>query len=311
MAPDPTRVVLSRYPPAVADLDWTPLGSGGGFSGAAVWRGDLAGRPAFALKAWPVGYPADRLAAVHRWMREAERTGLVPAVVPTREGGSWVEHAGRVWDVTGWMPGAADFHRDPSDAKLVAACTALAVLHRCWAPAAPTLAPCPGVQRRLALLNGFITVGPPSLDPTYEEALGLLRSHVPAAIDALRPWADRPVPVFPCLCDVWHDHVYFDGGRVTGFIDFGAMKTDHPAVDLARMLGDLVNGDPDRMRLGLNAYRAAGGPVAIDPRFVSTLDRTGVVCAVIFWLNRLDSAPADNPQIAGRVTRVIGRMARF
>jgi homoserine kinase type II len=307
---DPSRAILSRYPSAVAGLDWTPLGSAGGFSGARIWRGDLAGQPAFALKAWPPGYPADRLAVIHSWMADARPTGLVPAVVPTLSNDSCVEHAGRVWDVTAWVPGAADFRRDPTDARLAAACAALAALHRCWAPPTPTLAPCPGVLRRLAVLDEYAShVGPRRLGPTYKTALDLLAAHVPAAIADLRPWADRPVPIFPCLCDVWHDHVFFTDERVSGIIDYGAMKTDHPAVDLARLLGDLTDGDPDRVRLGLDAYRAAGGPVPIDPHYVTVLDRTGLVCAVIHWVNRPELARSGDSKMSGRMSHLIDRLA--
>jgi homoserine kinase type II len=309
------RAVLPRYPSAIAGLIWTPLGSAGGFSGASVWRGDLADHAAFCLKAWPPGYPAERLLAVHRWMAAAERTGLVPAVVPTSDGETLVEYAGRVWDMTSWVTGTAVFRRDPSDARLAAACSALAALHRCWAPAVPTLDPCPGVQRRLAVLNEFADslsrtgVGRKPPDAMSEHAFDLLRRHVPTVIASLRPWSERLVPVFPCLCDVWHDHVLFDGSRVTGIIDYGAMKIDHPAVDLARMLGDLVDGNMDRMRVGLDAYRDAGGPVSIDPDLVTDLDRTGLVCAVIHWLRRWEVVTAGDTSISERVSRLIGRLA--
>ena len=172
-----TPAVLSRYPSAVETLDWAPLGPAGGFSGATVWHGDLAGQPTFALKAWPPGYPADRLAVVHRWMASARHTGLVPAVVPTLDGGTLVEHAGRIWDVTAWVSGVADFRREPTEEKLSAACAALAALHRCWAPVVPQLAPCPGVLRRLTVLNEFaseranLPVGSRRLDPTYKTQL--------------------------------------------------------------------------------------------------------------------------------------------
>jgi Ser/Thr protein kinase RdoA (MazF antagonist) len=152
---------------------------------------------------------------------------------------------------------------------------------------------------------------PPSLDVLFNKALGLLSARLPAALAALRAWADRPVPVFSCLCDVHHDHVLFAGDRVTGVIDYGAMKTDHPAVDLARMLEDLADGDPDRVRVGLDAYHAAGGPVAIDPDLVSVLDRTGVMCAVIHWLRQAAEGHTWDARTTERFTGLIGRLARL
>ena len=306
------RTVLSRYPAAVAGLAWWRHPAGG-FSGATVWRGDLAGQPAFALKCWPPGYPADRLVTIHRLMTDARlRAGLgfVAAVVPALSGDTVVEHAGHVWDVTAWMPGAADYHASPTDAKLTAACAALAVLHRAWAPPARRLAPCPGVAHRLAVFADFAghALDRTSASALVRRALALLPAHAAAAEAALRPWADRPVPVQPCLCDVWHDHVLFTGDAVTGLIDFGEVKPDHPAVDLARLLGDLTGDDDVKFRLGLDAYRAAGGPVEVDEEFVRLLDRTGVVCAVVHWVKELSAGPAP-PGAEARLARLVKRLS--
>jgi Ser/Thr protein kinase RdoA (MazF antagonist) len=294
-------LVLARYPAALAGLAWSPHPATG-FSGAVVWRGDLAGHPAFALKAWPPGYPPDRLADIHRLMTDARvRAGLafVPAVVPALSGATVVEHAGRAWDVTAWMPGAADYRAAPSAAKLAAACAALAALHRAWAPPSPspTLAPCSGVLRRLAVLADF--AGSSHRTPD-------LPARVLAATAALKPWAARPVPVQPCLCDVWHDHVLFTGDAVTGLIDYGEVKPDHPAVDLARLLGDLVGDDEEMFRRGLDAYRAAGG-LAVDAEFTRLLDRTGVVCAVIHWVKELSAGTAP-PGAEERLARQLDRL---
>ena len=64
---------------------------------------------------------------------------------------------------------------------------------------------------------------------------------------ALATWAERPLPLQPCLCDVWHDHVLFEGDTVTGVIDYGGAKIDHVAVDLARLLGSMA-GDKAKLR---------------------------------------------------------------
>src|SRR4051794_9050394 len=107
LVPPPT-VILNQLGPAAAGLTWVRVG--GGFSGAAVWRGDPpGGEPLAALKAWPPGFPATHLADIHRRMRQA-RLLFVPDVLATTDAGTVVEHAGRCWDLTRWMPGAADFH---------------------------------------------------------------------------------------------------------------------------------------------------------------------------------------------------------
>ena len=84
----------------------------------------------------------------------------------------------------------------------------------------------------------------------------------------------------------------FTGDRVTGIVDYGAMKIDNSAVDLARLLGDLVGDDEARFNLGLNAYHAANPPVAVSSQLVKQLDRTGVVCAIIHWVRQSRSTDA-------------------
>jgi hypothetical protein len=86
MTLDPLRpAVVARYGPAAAGLTWAPVG--GGFSGAAVWRGsDPTGTPVFALKAWPAGYPASRLAAIHARVALLSHLPFVPRIQTTPKG---------------------------------------------------------------------------------------------------------------------------------------------------------------------------------------------------------------------------------
>jgi Ser/Thr protein kinase RdoA (MazF antagonist) len=316
------RRVLSAYPPAVTNARWTPLGSAGGFSGAHVWRGRTAGESDLCLKAHAAGADATRLERVlHRWMLAARTAGLdfVPRVEPTSDGRTVVEAAGRVWDVTAWMPGRADFHANPTDARLVAAVEALARLHEVWGRIEGSRPrPCPAVERRWDALRAWTTLvesgwipRPPSDDPVSPHvaaAWSALPGLAPRARFLLAPWLGEPVPVQPCLCDVWHDHVLFTGDRVTGLIDYGAAKVDHVAVDLARLLRSFVPGEPERVAVALQAYRAIR-PLP-RPELVDVLDRTGVVVAVTNWLRWLyhdGRVYPDRAAVAGRIGELVRR----
>lgn len=172
--------------------------------------------------------------------------------------------------------------------------TALAALHRAWHPReshAPQWVPCPGVVRRFDILTQFT---PPREIPSHLiEAVALLRSHVPVALALLEPWRTSMFPIQPCLCDPRHDHLLFTGDTLTGLVDFGAAKRDHPAVDLARILDEFACGDDRLFDDGIVAYRASGGPVAIPTQFVHVLAYTGLVCAVIGWWERLTHTISD------------------
>ena len=319
---DPGRA-LSDYPPPVATARWTPLGSAGGFSGARVWRGRTAGGADLCLKMHAPGADADRLGRVlHPWMRHARAGGLdfVPRVEPTAGGRTVVEAVGRVWDVTEWMPGAADFHVRPTDARLLAAVEALARLHEAWGRAGPNgFKPCPAVKRRRAALWSFTTLYDsgwrprPAADDPVAPHIAAVRDRLPAlippAVAELAVWEARHVPVQPCLCDVWHDHVLFTDDRVTGLVDYGAAKVDHVAVDLARLLGSLIAGEPERVALAVRAYRAIR-PLP-QPELVDVLDRTGVVVAVTNWLRWLyhdGRAYPDRAAVAARVGELVRRL---
>lgn len=293
MTTDPRRF-LSDYPPAVRNCRWVPVESAG-FSGAGVWCGHDQSGPAFALKVIPDTSLAGRTRTIHRWMTAARTTGVgyVPAVVPTNSGDTVVITSSGIAEVVAWMPGVADFNASPMPAKLAAACTALADLHRVWHAVERHTAPCPAVQRRLNLLTDWERFRP-ALDRFDAESRALLRTaadllnaRLPDCRRSLTAWSATPVVVFPCLCDVWHDHVLFAGDRVSGVIDYSAMKIDSPAVDLARLLADLVGPSSERFAEGLAAYHAASPPVPVPDELVRVLADTGVVCGIANWVLRL------------------------
>ncbi len=304
----PPAAVLRRYGPVVAGLRWSPV-AGGGFSGAAVWRGDETAGPVLALKAYPpTGMTADRLARTHGWQDRVATLPFVPSLARTTDGATFTEHAGRLWEVSRWMPGVADFRERPSPVRVANACATLAALPRFWPPVPPP-APAPGVLSRLRVLADFrsANVGTGG-NALLERGREQVRRLTPAAEAALLPWANRPLTLRPCLCDVWHDHVLFTGDAVSGVIDYGAMKVDHVAVDPARLLGSLVPDDPAAFAAGLAAYRAAGGPLDVPDDFVRLLARTGDVCAVAVWLLRLNGGPVA-PPVAARLAALVARLS--
>lgn len=287
-----TANVLALYGPALAGLRWVPVS--GGFSGALVWRGDD-----FALKAYPPHVPPEHVSQVHAWMRQVAHLPFVPAVIPTTRHATLTTHAGRVWELVRWMPGSPGV----TPAQLPHAVEALAQLHRTWEPRPPQLAPCPGVGRRLDVLRSWR----PPADATLRRAADVVTRLAPHAVRALEPWATRPVPVQPCLCDVHADHVLFDGDHVSGVVDYGAMKIDHVAVDLARFLGSAALSEQEFV-WAVSEYRALGGPV--DPELVRLLDLSGVVCALAVWCSRRAEV-ASATHVRNRMMRLVARAEMF
>jgi Ser/Thr protein kinase RdoA (MazF antagonist) len=302
-----------------ADNPLSRLGNAGGFSGAALWR--VAGEAHdFCLKALPVGADAGRhgqIAKLLDWTRRKHDLTYVPGPRFVSEG------AGRVWELVEWMPGAADFHANASPARLSAASVALARLHRAWeqCPGPPAgLQPCPGLLRRVKLARewhdlvaggwrpAFAQADP--VTPWAERAWAVACRAVPGVVGQLAPWQSVPVPVQPCVCDVWHDHVLFTGDAVTGLIDYGSVKRDGVAVDLARLLGSLVGDDAAAVAAGLAAYEEVRPLGGAERALVPVLDRTGVVLGLANWLRWLyhdRRTYADRPAVARRLAGLVRR----
>jgi Ser/Thr protein kinase RdoA (MazF antagonist) len=314
--------VLAHYPPALRGPA-TPLGNHGGFSGARLFRVESAIGP-LCLRFWQPDIDPTHITGVHALMRRATNAGLdyVPGVQRTIRGETLVRSADGYAEIATWMPGSASFHHGPSRERLRTACIALARLHQVWAQPHRPGAPCPAVERRLAVVGDWlprIAKGwqPPRdekdpVAPWAELAWSMVRQRLPELSATLAAWRKRPMPQQPCLCDIWHDHVLFTGDNVSGIIDFGSCKVDHIAVDLARLLGSLVGNDAVMWRVGLEAYAQVRPLTAQERWLAEVLDRSGVVVAAANWLRWLyleRRIYLDRAAVASRLAELVGRLS--
>jgi Ser/Thr protein kinase RdoA (MazF antagonist) len=319
----PLDDVLQHYPALFRQANRIALGNRGGFSGARLWRLETpAGN--FCLRAWPPGDPTpERLQSIHDLMRRARESGLgfVPAVI-TRVDGATVAHAtGHLWDITTWMPGAADFHARPTRPRLEAACAALGLLHRAWAPVESRTGHCPAIQRRLDAYHqwrrhceaGWRPLPMPGdpIQPVAARAWRVLRRRLEDVPRALSPVAGIALPLQPCLCDIWHDHVLFEGDAVSGLIDFGSVKLDHVAVDLARLLGSMVGDDHAMRDAGLRSYAQIRPLSEEEEALILVLDQTGVLIGMVNWLTWLyhEGRPFEERRAVAQRLEVLVRRA--
>ncbi|MHB1422322.1 MAG: phosphotransferase enzyme family protein [Gemmataceae bacterium] len=314
----------TRYPSFCRQGTLTPLGNHGGFSGAALWRID-GPVGTLCLRAWPPHETWPRLLFRHRLMTMARQSGLhfVPTIFAALNGSSAIEHAGRLWELTEWLPGRSDFHEHPSLARLEAACSALAQLHLLWITMSSSASACPAVLRRMKFLDEWhrllrsgwhplaIAAESDSLRPIVESAWRVLPAAVEQVPHRLQRWLAYRPRLQPCLGDPWHDHLLFDGDRLVGIIDYGSMKIDHIAVDLSRMLGSLARDDAAGWRMGLQAYRRRAPLTAQEEELAHVLDETGIVVGVANWLRWLyeEKRPfADRSAVARRLTELVVRL---
>lgn len=320
------RWVLQQYPLAAFCRAVVSLGNRGGFSGAQLWRVETAAG-SFCLRAWQAeGISSPQLSQIHDLMQFARQQGLafVPSVCQTTQHRTHVEHAGRIWDLTEWMSGQSDFHANPANEKLEAACIALAELHQVWKKKFAASAACPAIARRLERLQQWHALLERGWRPDYslqltlssigQRAWNLVQNLLPTHSAPLLHWQASNFALQPCLCDIWHDHVLFEGNQVAGIIDYGSAKVDHIAVDLARLLGSFVGDDDEKWQIGLRAYRLVRPLSQQEEDLARLLDRSGTLLALVNWLRwlYLDRRRFEDVEIvAARLEQIIRRVERW
>ncbi len=294
--------ILARFPADCQPIAVEFLGAAGGFSGALFWRFD-APRGRLCLRRWPKSQlTAERLQFLHGVLRHVQQQGFHLAVPPleTSDGVTFVERHGHLWEVARWAAGNADFQHRPTSTRLNAAMTALAEFHAAaesFPHGRPRRGRSEGMQKRrqrLAALNsgGLAELSDavrrhhrlwPELAERTRRLLELFPLAVGDVLGRLNAGSRLVVPLQPCIRDIWHDHIFFEADAVSGIIDFGAMRLDNIATDVARLLGSLVGDDASRWRQGLSAY-ARKRPLSPDETaLVQTFDQSSVLLSGISW----------------------------
>ena len=293
--------LLAYFPAAYRPSQIRALQNAGGYSGAQFWKLDTAAGPC-CLRRWPQEATRARLKWIHEVVVQAGSAGLqeIPVPLVNLQGQRlthWQQHD---WEMAPWMPGTANFHQGPSDEKLLAAMHMLARFHLATAQfGGPSRRPPetpPGVHQRLQRLRQFQEADTTAFSQAVAgiawpgwfsraERLRMLFARVQSQIAAeLTQAPQTEVPLQPCLRDIWHDHVLFSGDRVTGLIDFGAMRMETVAGDLARLLGSLAADDRRRWQLGLTGYEEVRRLDAAERALIGVYDRSAIALSGMNWL---------------------------
>ena len=271
--PDTLTRLLALYPAGARPLNpSSSLGNAGGGSGAKLWRFDSGLGPLVA-RAWPIDGPGTpALLRIHGWLARLADLDFIPVPIAARDGRTLPVFDAQSWEIAPWRPGAAEPDRPPSPSRLHSAFAGLAAVHRRLA-FAPAVAPSPGLAARLdeagrllgselSRMEGLVRLA--GDDPLGGPALrwiALARGGLLDVVARLRREAPIPVPLQPVLRDARPDHFLFEGDRLTGLVDFGAMGIDSPAADLARLIGEWIGPDRTASAEALSAY-AAIRPIA-------------------------------------------------
>ncbi|MBX7168515.1 MAG: phosphotransferase [Pirellulales bacterium] len=325
---DEIAAVLPAYPDHLADAEVVTAVVGGGFSGARLWRLHTAAGD-YGVRQWPISGPdARRLAWIHRVIRFAAEHGCSGLAVAqqTRQGETFVEHAGQIWEIAPWLPGSPAVGPPCSSEQVAAALEALAEFHLAVGELPPPeagIGPARVIAERLdrvetllrgdwqaiasAVRNGRLA----SIDATATAAMGPIEKLLPPLAIELSSRRTVQVPWCPCLRDIWRQNVLFAGGQVSGIIDYGALRTDSPATDIVRLLGSLAANDDALWQTGLAAYESRR-PLAHGERSsLAALDHSTVVLSCVNWLEWLyrdRKAFADIEAVARQFLAAVSRL---
>ncbi len=321
-----------------------------GFSQASVVRIQTARGP-LALRGWPSpGLPRRRILGLHRLLQHVADRVPVAVPLPTQDGSSLVEHNRQLWQLEPWMPGVADFCDDPAPARLDEAMATLGRFHRSarefvpgrleteWFASSLSM-PSPAVEERLKQLADWERRWERLVQQAHRSVAQSTEPQTPSQQLESAGWSnsiDQIDHLFrqgrdlvagqlellqqthyrcqPCLRDVWHDHLLWTGPRVTGLIDPGSTRIDNVAIDLARLLGSLVEDDTEGWDRGLAAYKREAGLSLEETGLVTVLDQSGVLLSGAVWVGRLADGQIDSSRterVAQRLEMVIRRMQRL
>ena len=153
------------------------LGSGGGFSGAQLWK--LNGSTeSFCLRRWPNSHPnREILTWIHLVLSHAKHNDcpFVAAPIRTIKNETFTTEDGSLWEIAPWMLGAANFNANQSEAKLANMMEALARFHLASAQVSLDFRQSTNVQVRLNQLN--------TLGATLEQIHRAPKQNIGAKVD--------------------------------------------------------------------------------------------------------------------------------
>jgi Ser/Thr protein kinase RdoA (MazF antagonist) len=284
------------------------------------------------LRRWPHEHPSpERLQRIHDVQNHAaQRLSAVPTPLHTLSGATFVEDGDRLWELVAFKPGEPHT-ASPADPSLVElALESLAKFHLATSDfevagrATPGFSA--GMQARLDFLRHHQAGG---LDALLDD----LRAEVwPAGVAPCRTLAQKFRELSPaeeprlavlanlkaaqqyCLCDIHCDHVLFTARRVTGLIDFGAVRRETVARDIGRLLGSYARGDGDLWRAGIAAYARVRPLSAEERELAEGFDRANALMAGINWMRWIyleRRAFGDADRVLDRLHSFVCRLDRW
>src|SRR5262249_33732062 len=140
------------------------------------------------------------------------------------------------------------------------------------------------------------------------------RAVAPRIRDPLRQAAGRVVPLQPCLRDARPDHFLFEGDCLRGLVDFGAMGVDCVAGDLARLMGEWLDGEPAARGNALAAYEGIRPLEARESALIAAFESSSALLIGEHWIrwHYVERRVFDDPlAVTHGIARGLGHLERL
>ncbi len=271
-----------------------------GFSGSLVWQViDSTGM--FCLKRWPTeDVNVERLCWIHRVLSAARNAHceFVPVYFQTVTGKTVCSVGSGLWELATWMPGSANFNQNPDWGKLTSAIEAIARFHAAAAIGDTQLGTSPAVAERMQLLGSLPvrmpalrqavgTISDVALRNVAAKALDLVRLRATSCLNEGMKYRDRFLLMQPVIRDIWHDHLLFVDDKLSGIIDYGAMRVDSVCCDWARVIASLRIERKIPWDNSFEILRQKVGLSEVDIAMIRWLSECGTMLGVANWIEWL------------------------
>ncbi len=331
--PHNLHTVLAEYPADCIASSWGAR-CDGGLSGSLIWRLETR-RGSLCLRRWPPEHPKPaHLRQIHDVLLAIVALGVesIPSPILTLDRNTFVIHGEHLWELTPWMPGQPfDFPNATvveCHTRIAAAARALAKFHDAVFAVCKdqlTIDRPPGIWKRRARLTELQSTGIaeivtaiagqqriwPQLAENATSLFELFHLAAPVVAASLKSASELRVPLTPCIRDIHREHVLFEGSRVSGMIDFGAVQVDSLAGDLARMLGSMAGDRDELWQTGLARFDELRPLAAEERKLISVYDQSGVLLSGMNWLHWVfvERRTFENkPAVLARFSEIIGRL---
>lgn len=302
------RPIIEQYDASCQPTASEYLAGAGGFSGSQFWRLTTP-RGTLALRLYAPGLISEQQlhmnAALLRGAAQSRLGFAVPVPIETPRGRPFVLRQHEFWDLCDWLPGQAVAEGSSTLAHVRNAMTALAKLQLAFNPhsgsASRSWSASRAVEKRLWRIDelrlgrlpqivAYVT-SHPKTTPFWCESAHTLAMWFNLESDRLAKALEScsgSVPVAISMLDVWRDNVLFDPqANVLSVIDFADFDTDSFALDIARLLGSLIAGNPQWWHEGLAAYESVRPISNAERDLAILLDRANVLLSAWNWLEWL------------------------